>query len=525
MTAESTIGLRPRHSSGAEIADVLRGLGASEHRGGVAQRLPGATGGSVRVLGATVSTADVRPGDLWVGLPGASTHGARFAPLACALGAVAVLTDERGVEVLEAEGGVDAPVFVLERLRERLGGICARIHGTSRPGPTLLGVTGTNGKTSTAHMIHGALGLLGVRAGLSSTVERRICDEGETSGLTTPEATDLHAMIAAMREREVRTAAFEVSAQALSRHRVDGVRFDVVGFTNLSHDHLDDYGNMERYFEAKAELFTAARAVRGVVALETEWGRRLLRRSEIPLVTVGASPDADWRVRVLGTEAHGTSFELSGADGRSLRATSPVPGAHMAGNMALAVVMLLESGHGFDELADALAGAELPAIPGRTENVAGPGAPAVYVDFGHSPDAFRRTLETVRAITPGRVVMVFGADGDRDTSKRADMAAEAVLGSDVLVVTDHHPRFEDPARIRSTLARAALQARPDAELHVTSPPPSAIRLAVSLAEPGDSIVWAGPGHQSYRDVAGVRLPYSAREEARRALLDAGYEIA
>ncbi len=200
------------------------------------------------------------------------------------------------------------------------------------------------------------------------------------------------------------------------------------------------------------------------------------------------------------------------------------PGEHMAGNLAVAIVMLLESGHDFDELALALSSAELPPVSGRTENVAGEGAPAVYVDFGHSPEAFRRTLETVRSITPGRVLTVFGADGDRDASKRADMAAEAVRGSDVLIITDHHPRFEDPASIRGALARAALGARPDAELHVVSPPPSAIRLAVSLAEAGDAILWAGPGHQDYRDVRGVRTPYSARTEARAALRAAGYRV-
>jgi UDP-N-acetylmuramoyl-L-alanyl-D-glutamate--2,6-diaminopimelate ligase len=377
-------------------------------------------------------------------------------------------------------------------------------------------------------MLRGVLGRLGAVSAVSSTVERRIGDERVVSGLTTPEATDMHALVGVMRDRGVETAAFEVSAQAMTRHRVDGLVFDVVGFTNLSHDHLDDYGDMELYFDEKVQLFTGGRASRGVVSLETDWGRRLVERAEIPVVTIGAADreadaGADWLVRVRDTDGRGTALTLLAADGRSLEARSPVPGAHMARNMALAIVMLLEAGYGFDRLAQALADdATLPAIPGRTENISAPGGPAVYLDFGHSADAFKHTLAAVRSLAEGRVFMVFGADGDRDSSKRADMAAEAALGSDVLIITDHHPRFEDPHAIRRTLAEAALSARPDAQLHVVWPPPEAIRLAVKLAKPGDAILWAGPGHQNYRDIEGVRTRYSAREEASAALIEEGY---
>jgi UDP-N-acetylmuramoyl-L-alanyl-D-glutamate--2,6-diaminopimelate ligase len=199
----------------------------------------------------------------------------------------------------------------------------------------------------------------------------------------------------------------------------------------------------------------------------------------------------------------------------------------MAANAGLAVAMLVEAGFAFEDLRAALGGPQGidVQLPGRTELVSGPGAPSIYVDFGHSPHAFRETLAAVRAVATGRVIMVFGADGDRDTTKRADMARAAVEGSDVLVITDHHPRFEDPDSIRATLMAAAKDAAPDHELYEVGDPKKAIRFAVSLAKPEDSILWAGPGHQNYRDIRGVRTPYSARHEARSALQEAGYEAA
>jgi UDP-N-acetylmuramoyl-L-alanyl-D-glutamate--2,6-diaminopimelate ligase len=161
-------------------------------------------------------------------------------------------------------------------------------------------------------------------------------------------------------------------------------------------------------------------------------------------------------------------------------------------------------------------------LPGRTELISPTGAPAIYVDFGHSPDAFLNTLAAVRKVTTGKVLMLFGADGDRDPSKREDMAKVAAAGCDILVITDHHPRFEDPASIRKTLFEAAKALRPEMEILEVSPPEAAIRAAVKLVGPGDSILWAGPGHQDYRDIEGVRTPYSARAEARAALKEMGY---
>jgi UDP-N-acetylmuramoyl-L-alanyl-D-glutamate--2,6-diaminopimelate ligase len=238
-----------------------------------------------------------------------------------------------------------------------------------------------------------------------------------------------------------------------------------------------------------------------------------------------ASADADWVVEILDERPVGTEFRLTARDGRSLTTLVPVIGRHMAANAGLAIVMILEGGYAWDRLVETLDGHRIEAyLPGRTELVSGETGPAVYVDFGHSPDAFEKTLAAVRRVTPGKVVMLFGADGDRDATKRHDMGRTAVEGSDILIVTDHHPRHENPDSIRATLIEGARRAQPDAEILEFSPPERAILEAVALVGDGDAILWAGPGHQDYRDIRGVRTPYSARELARRALRGAGWPV-
>jgi UDP-N-acetylmuramoyl-L-alanyl-D-glutamate--2,6-diaminopimelate ligase len=480
--------------------------------------------GAVAVSGISLGTAAVRPGHLFIALQGVRGHGADYAADAVARGAVAVLTDPEHGDL-----GLGVPVLTVASPRLLLGDLAAAVYRTGEHHPLLLGVTGTNGKTSTSHFLAGLLDLLAVPNGLSSTAERRIGQERRVAGLTTPEATELHALIARMVEEGVEAAVIEVSAQGLSRHRLDGIVFDVAGFTNLSHDHLDDYEDMETYYAAKAVLFQPDRSRRAVVSLDTAWGARVVADAEVPTVTIALAggEQADWTVTVTEETQAFTAFVLEGAGERRIVTRIPVLGAHMAANAGLAIVMLLEAGYAFDRLKAVLEGPEGmdATLPGRTELVSGPGAPAVYVDFGHSPHAFQETLAAVRAVTPGKVIMLFGADGDRDTTKRPDMARAAVEGSDILIVTDHHPRFEDPASIRSTLVAAAREAAPGHPLYEEGQPEKAIRLAVSLAEPGDAILWAGPGHQNYRDIRGVRTDYSARREARAALGEAGYEAA
>ena len=515
--------LRPANPPRRELSEL-----ASRFARSVRGELSG-----ISLSGITLATADLRPGEAFVAIQGLNRHGADFAATAAEKGAVAVITDEPGATIA-ADAGL--PIVVVDDPRGVLGDLSAWVYGTGAedPLPLLFATTGTNGKTSVSHLLEGILEQMGVVTGLSSTAERHIAGEIIVSRLTTPEASEMHALLALMREREVEAVAVEVSAQALSRHRVDGIRFDVAGFTNLSHDHLDDYADMEEYFEAKLPLFRPDRALRGVICLDSASGTQVVERAEIPVVTVGTpsiavDPDAasraDWVVVIDDERTTGTTFTMTGPAG-TLTTTVPVIGPHMAANAALAIVMLLEGGYDWGRIVEALTrdGGIHAYLPGRTQLVSGDRGPAVFVDFGHSPDAFEKTLAAVRRVTPGKVLMLFGADGDRDASKRFDMARTAVEGSDILVVTDHHPRFEDPASIRATLVEGARRARPDAEIHEYSPPEAAIVAAVGLVGDGDAILWAGPGHQDYRDIRGVRTPYSARELSRRALKAAGWPV-
>ncbi|MFH8250904.1 Mur ligase family protein [Microbacterium sp. B2969] len=515
--------LRPENPPARPLA-ALADRFATEVRGDVA---------GVAVSGVTLATADLRPGEAFVAIRGINRHGAEFSRVAAEKGAVAIVTDAAGADIAEGSG---LPVLVVDDPRALLGDLSAWVYGTGPDDalPLLFGTTGTNGKTSVSHLLEGILGQLGVVTGLSSTAERHIAGEVIVSRLTTPEASEFHALLALMRERGVEAVAVEVSAQALSRHRVDGLLFDVAGFTNLSHDHLDDYADMREYFEAKLPLFRPDRARRAVISLDSTPGFEVVERCEVPYVTVGtpaiaadrdAAADADWTVEILDERPQGTRFRLAAKDGRSLTTVVPVIGRHMAANAGLAIVMILEGGYEWGALVDALDEGRIEAyLPGRTQLVSGERGPAVYVDFGHSPDAFEKTLAAVRRVTPGKVLMLFGADGDRDATKRHDMGRTAVEGSDILVVTDHHPRFEDPDSIRATLLEGARRAQPDAEILEFSPPERAIIEAVRLVGDGDAILWAGPGHQDYRDIRGMRTPYSARELARRALAAEGWPV-
>jgi len=504
--------LRPEHPEPRPLGGLIEAFRLEHH--GVAE--------GVDLTGVTLSTGDLRSGDLFVGLRGANRHGAQFASDAAAAGAVAVLTDREGLLVAEQSG---LPVVVVDDPRSVLGEISAWVYRTREHPPLMLGVTGTNGKTSTAYLLEGILRQLSLVTGLSSTAERHIGDLTVVSRLTTPEASEMHALLARMREAGVEAVAVEVSAQALSRHRVDGLMFDVVGFTNLTHDHLDDYADMDEYFAAKVPLFFEDRGRRGVISLDSPYGARVVDAARIPVVTIASHPDvaADWRVEITDEHPAYTGFRLVGPEDQSIETRVPLIGWHMAANAGLAIVMLVESGIALDTIAAALGTAGIHAyLPGRTERVSGDRGPSVYVDFGHSADAFENTLAAVRGFTSGRTIMVFGADGDRDATKRHEMARVAAEGCDVLVITDHHPRFEDPASIRATLLEGAALATNSPEIHEVSPPEKAIRVAVNLAREGDSILWAGPGHQDYRDIRGVRTDYSARDEARAALREAGW---
>jgi UDP-N-acetylmuramoyl-L-alanyl-D-glutamate--2,6-diaminopimelate ligase len=313
----------------------------------------------------------------------------------------------------------------------------------------------------------------------------------------------------------------EVSSHALALHRVDGLVFDVAGFTNLSQDHLDFHADLEDYFATKATLFTPQRARRGVVCVDDEWGRRLAARASIPTTTLGASAAADWRVSgaVPGPSGATTAFELTSPRGETHRLTSPLPGGFNVTNTALAFVVLVEAGLDAAAVAAGLAGAS--GVPGRMERVERTGDdPLAVVDYAHTPDAVAAALSALRPGTPGRLVVVLGAGGDRDAAKRQAMGEQAARHADVVVVTDDNPRSEDPAGIRAAVLAGARRAAATsgADVREVADRAEAVRLAVALAAgPDDTVLVAGKGHEQGQEVAGTVHPFDDREVLRAAL--------
>lgn len=474
--------------------------------------------------GVSLDSRDVRPGDIYVGMPGAKRHGAEFVGQAAELGAVAMLTDAAGAQ-LATQAGSSLPVLVSEaHPRTILGAVAAAVYGTDDFSAKLFGVTGTNGKTSVVYLLAELLRAAGVTAGLSSTAERRVGDEVIPSNLTSPEASELHGLLARMAEAGVGGVAIEVSAQAVVRHRLDGVHFDVVAFNNFSQDHLDEFGDLETYFSAKLRLFNPEHATRGVVVVDTPHGQRIARESHIPVTRLATEygREADWHLAITQQSLDGVSFVLQGPAGANFRGRVPVFGRFMAENAALALIMLHEAGITLDQVSAGLERGVIPVyIPGRleemTELTAGP---RFYVDYGHTPGSFEAMLDALGEVAPGRIIFMFGADGDRDTTKREEMGRIAANGADTVIICDYHPRSEPPEKIRAQLLEGARSAG-RAEVLEEADPRQAIRLAISLAEPGDVILYAGPGHEDHQEVAGTFIPYSARDEVRGALREAG----
>ena len=510
----SPAGPRPEAVLPRSLAEVSAHLGVA--------LVPGTPAGQVggQVTGVTLDSRAVRPGDLYAALPGARTHGADYAADAARSGAVAALTDPAGARRV-ARAGLSS--YVVPAPRARLGALAAWLYGDPSAHLLTVGVTGTNGKTTTAYLIEAGLRAAGHVTGLVGTIETRIGAQVLPSVRTTPEAPDLQALFAVMRERGVSAVVMEVSSHALALGRVDGTVFDVAAFTNLSQDHLDFHGSLEDYYAAKASLFEPARTRRAVIVVDDAYGARLTREVTVPTRTVSTTTrrDSDWWVDGLEPDRDGGhAFVLHGPDGVSVRAGTGMPGAFNVANAAVALAAVAAAGADLVVAAPAVAAL---AIPGRMERVSSPGAAAggvvAVVDYAHTPDAVAAVLAALRPATRGRLICVLGCDGDRDGGKRAWMGQAAARGADRLVVTDDNPRSEDPASIRAAMLEGALTVPPAQRAEVLEIPGRAVAIAAAVrdARPGDTVLVAGKGHETGQEIAGVVHEFDDRRELRRAL--------
>lgn len=551
--------LRPSQHSGATLAELatLAGLNPETWSGALSRHA------NLRITGISLDSRAIHPGDLYLALPGARSHGASFAGAAIAAGALAIMTDDAGTQLVGESPAV--PVLSLADARAVAGKLAARVYGTdAAPNAAgapanahsleLFGLTGTNGKTTTTYFLNSLLRALGHGTGLIGTIEILAGEEAIPSKLTTPESTDVHALLALMAEKGLTAASMEVSSHALAFGRVDAVIFDVAGFTNLTQDHLDLHGGMEGYFETKAALFTPGHARQAVVTVDDHWGQRMAETATVPTVTLATDADAagpsaerhaaaDWQVREVRRDGVGSRFTLHGPDNAVLKVHTGLPGAFNVSNAALALLMVTT--HLLTKAAEAGSGVDYHAVLERLQGVLDshdpftvevPGrmqligtAPVAVVDFAHNPDALARALDAVRPETAGaRVIAVFGATGERDVTKRPIMGAVVAQGADVVIITDDDPHDEDPAAIRAGVLAGAYEAQRDGGLEriieEIEPRAAAIARAVELAGPNDVILVAGRGHEVYQEVKGVNISLDDRVELRAALVAHGFPL-
>ena len=510
-------GRRPEHPPVTRIEDLAAAIGAELTA--VGNEAPA---GDTSVTGIDLRAQGIRPGDIFAALPGARAHGASFAAEALDRGAVAVLTDAEGCDLVAAVASGPVAVLVHPDPRSVLGAASATVYGHPSRRMRVVGITGTSGKTTTAYLVEAGLSAAGHVAGLVGTVETRIDGIRIPSALTTPEAPQLHALFAVMLERGVDTVVMEVSSHALALGRVDATDFDVGAFTNLSQDHLDFHKDFEDYFGAKARLFahdSPVRAARAVVCVDDPWGERMAevaatgRAGEDAVWTLGTAPGtpADWTVSDPTTDPDGAQdFTLTGPAGDGHRMSVALPGRYNVTNAALAAAICAAMGADLDA---AIRGIATVSVPGRVERVERGQDFLAIVDYAHKPAALSAVVDTLRGSATGRIAVVVGAGGDRDRGKRPLMGEVAARGADLLIVTDDNPRSENAAAIRAAVLDGAW-AVPDTErgdILEIGDRAAAIDAAVQWARPGDVVLVAGKGHETGQEIDGTKHPFDDRE--------------
>jgi UDP-N-acetylmuramoyl-L-alanyl-D-glutamate--2,6-diaminopimelate ligase len=462
------------------------------------------------ITGLVMDSRSVQPGDAFVAIAGFGAHGLKFVDQARAAGASAIL--------FEPPAPVDLPApsdaIAVHGLRARLGVLGDRFHGEPSRDMTVVGVTGTNGKTSTVQLLAQSWSLQGKCAGSVGTLGAGLHGQVVPTGFTTPLVLQMHALLAELRDAGAQAVAMEVSSHALDQGRVDGVHFDVGVFTNLTRDHLDYHGTMDAYGAAKAKLFAWPGLRAAVINLDDPFGRALLAALPAGVRGVGMSSrgaQAEVRAENIALEPDGIAFDLLLGDARhSVR--SALLGRFNVDNLLAVAGVLHALGETAMTITEVLE--QLQPVPGRMNRLGGGAQPLVVVDYAHTPDALEQALATLRAHAPTQLVCVFGCGGERDRGKRPQMAAIAEAGADRVIVTDDNPRGEDGDAIVAEIVAGF--ARPQA-VEVERDRARAIARAIGETGPHDIVLIAGKGHEPYQEIAGVRHPFDDATVARHVL--------
>ena len=475
-------------------------MGSSKSLSDLAKAVRGNVAGipETHILDVTHDSRQAGPGTLFVAIRGAEFDGHDYVDQAIAAGASAICVERKLPS--------DANQLVVRNTRDVLGQLAAAVHDYPSHSVDVIGVTGTNGKTTVTHYVEAVLGAAGFTTGVIGTIASRIGDETVPSVRTTPEASDFQRLLARMRDSGVSKAAVEVSSHALGLKRVDGTRFAVAAFTNLSQDHLDFHGSMELYRDAKGRLFKEFEIGTAVFNVDDLVGRSFADDFDGAKLTVGSG--GDYEVIDITPVSSGTEFRFATPAGQ-FDVSAPVHGAFNVANLAIAVAASAAAGAELSRLMENLA--SLTPVPGRFEIVSGEDGPTVVVDYAHTPAGISMAVATGRELASGKLIAVFGAGGDRDRAKRPLMGA-AASSADVLVVTSDNPRSEDPGEIiDDVMAGVTTGATRQIDRR------SAIAEAIGMAAPGDVVLILGKGHEPGQEIEGVVTPFDDRDVARESL--------
>ncbi len=469
---------------------------------------------SVSVTGVSLDSKEVNEGELFAALPGRSVHGARFVEQAIQRGATAILTDFAGAQLIE-KIEISPIISILEVSEPRvcLGEVCKLVYGDPTSDIVMIGVTGTNGKSRTTSMIYQAARAIGMSAGLVGTLATLINDEELVSTRTTPEAPDLFRTLARMKVAGVKIIAMEVSSIALSEHRVNGLNFDCVAFTNLSHDHLDYHGSMPEYFAAKAQLFTPKFGKFAVICTDSPWGVDLCAQATIPFDSVGTVGTPNWKISHSTDTSSDSSWTIDGPHGEIRFDSLALPGKINALNAVLALSILDHVGVRGHDVVEAICKA---TVPGRGELVGTRADVSIFVDYAHSPESIEEFLTGLNSEFSGRVITVLGAGGDRDASKRPAMGRVGASLSDILIVTDDNPRSEDPTEIRKQIIQGVSGSQRSQWFEIGDRR-EAITRALELADGHDVVAILGKGHEQGQEIMGQTIAFSDVDVVRELL--------
>ena len=490
------------------FADFSLALVTISHSIGATSSTSEADLAKVLITGITHSDSDVQAGDLFIALPGAKRHGAEFAANAQKQGAVAAVTDAAGAKLISG-----IPVLVVANPRLVAGRIAALFYGEPMRDLSGVAITGTNGKTTVSTLLYQIFEAAHRDCGLIGTVETRIGSEVIASKRTTPEATDLQALAAVMKERHMRHLVIEASSHAMTMHRLEGAHFAIAAFTNLTQDHLDFHGDMESYFLAKASLFDFSFADLACINIDDAYGARLATATELLVLTVSRfNPQAIWHFIEIDSQSKRVQLKIRGAAGILIETSTSLRGGYNFDNLLMAIAIAVELG--VDPIDIAAIVPNIIGAAGRLEEIAVGQDFTALVDYAHTPDAVSNVLASIREFTPGKVIAVLGCGGDRDPMKRPLMGQALSANSDIAIFTSDNPRSENPDAILQAMTAEIDIAQPSQRINDRA---EAIAYAVSLAGAGDTVAVLGKGHELGQEINGKTLDFDDRVVLAKAI--------